>query len=82
MGAIIAHIHQNFGHCSLSAVSAALRTWKAARKLIGLCNHCECPACKAAQKYRMRPIASLEPSLPLPGAELGRDNFYWAHPRR
>ena len=80
--AIIAHIHRNFGHCSMSTVSAALRSRKADKKLIDLCSHYECPACKAAQKFQMRPVASSEPSLPPPGTEMGCDDFYWAHPQR
>ncbi|CAK0825145.1 unnamed protein product, partial [Prorocentrum cordatum] len=80
--AIIAHIHRNFGHCSMSTVSAALKSRKADQKLIDLCSHYECPACKAAQRFQMRPIASSEPTLPAPGTEMGCDNFYWTHPRR
>ncbi|CAK0794151.1 unnamed protein product [Prorocentrum cordatum] len=80
--AIIAHIHRNFGHCSMSTVSAALKSRKADQKIIDLCRHYECPSCKAAQRFQMRPIASSEPTLPAPGTEMGCDNFYWTHPRR
>eukprot|EP00959_Pyramimonas_sp_CCMP1952_P082906 1732720-Pyramimonas_sp.AAC.1 len=62
MEAIIAHLHRNFGHCSLTTVEAALKTRQADKKLVDLCRHYECPSCKAAQRFQLRPTASSEPS--------------------
>eukprot|EP00959_Pyramimonas_sp_CCMP1952_P024730 519193-Pyramimonas_sp.AAC.1 len=47
-----------------------------------MCKHYECPSCKAAQRFQLRPIASSEPLVPTPGKELGCDSFYCTHPRR
>eukprot|EP00959_Pyramimonas_sp_CCMP1952_P071971 1503237-Pyramimonas_sp.AAC.1 len=66
----------------MRTVEAALKSRKANQKIIDLCSHYECPSCKAAQRFQLRPIASSEPSVAPPGKELGCDNFYWTHPRR
>ncbi|CAK0852323.1 unnamed protein product [Prorocentrum cordatum] len=43
--AIIAHLHRNSGHCSLTTVEAALKTRQADKKFVDLCKHYECTLC-------------------------------------